>query len=68
MAELKDINIAFLPVNQPYTMLPEQLAHAIQLLKPVIVYPYHYGETDMAKVQELLKPLTFTKLIIKSMK
>ena len=68
MAILKGIDIAFLPVNQPYTMLPEQLAHAVQLLKPAIVYPYHYGETDMTKVQELLKPFTNTKLIIKAMK
>jgi L-ascorbate metabolism protein UlaG (beta-lactamase superfamily) len=68
MALLKNIDIAFLPVNQPYTMLPEQLAHAVQLFKPSIVYPYHFGETDMSKVQELLKPLTYTKLIVKAMK
>lgn len=68
MASLKNIDIAFLPVNQPYTMLPEQLVRAVQLIKPTIVYPYHFGETDMTKVQELLKPFTNTKLIIKPMK
>ena len=68
MALLKGIDIAFLPVNQPYTMLPEQLAHAVELFKPAMVYPYHFGETDMNKVQELLKPFPGTKLIIKAMK
>jgi L-ascorbate metabolism protein UlaG (beta-lactamase superfamily) len=68
MAELKDIDIAFLPVNQPYTMLPEQMAHAVELFKPSIVYPYHFGETDMEKVKELLKPFINTKLIVKPMK
>jgi L-ascorbate metabolism protein UlaG (beta-lactamase superfamily) len=68
MAILKNIDIAFLPVNQPYTMLPEQLAHAVQLFNPKIVYPYHFGETDMTKVQELLQPLKGSKLIIKAMK
>lgn len=68
MALLKGVDIAFLPVNQPYTMLPEQLAHAVQLFKPNVVYPYHFGETDMNKVQELLKPFTYTKLILKAMK
>lgn len=68
MAELKNIDIAFLPVNQPYTMLPEQLAHAVQMLKPAVVYPYHFGETDLNKVVKLLKPFEKTKLIIKPMK
>lgn len=68
MAELKNIDIAFLPVNQPYTMLPEQLVHAAQMLKPEVVYPYHFGETDMNTVQELFKSISNTKLIIKPMK
>ncbi|MDR2890201.1 MAG: MBL fold metallo-hydrolase [Alistipes sp.] len=46
MLALKDIDIAFLPVNQPYTMTEEQAARAVQAISPGIFYPYHYGGTD----------------------
>ena len=68
MASLKGIDIAFLPVNQPYTMLPEQMVKAVEMFHPTVLYPYHFGETDMVKVVELLKALPETKVIIKSMK
>lgn len=68
MAQLKDIDIAFLPVNQPYTMLPEQLVKAAALFHPTVLYPYHYGETDMARVQALFTADTKTKLIVRPMK
>lgn len=53
--QMKDIDIAFLPVNQPYTMTPEQAIRATQIIKPHILYPYHYGNTDINKVKEGLK-------------
>ena len=43
---LRDIDIAFLPVNLPYTMTEEQAARIVNALKPAIFYPYHYGGTD----------------------
>ncbi len=43
---LRKIDIAFLPVNQPYTMTVDQAVEAVKALKPVIFYPYHYGEVD----------------------
>ncbi len=49
---LKDIDIAFLPVNQPYTMTPSQAIHAIEMFSPKIAYPYHYGNTDLSPVVE----------------
>lgn len=52
MRELKDIDIAFLPVNQPYTMTVAQAARAALLFKPHILYPYHYGSTDISKLKE----------------
>ena len=55
MKNINDIDIAFLPVNQPYTMLPEQAANAAKIIKPKILYPYHYGDTKIEKVVELLK-------------
>ena len=43
---LRKIDIAFLPVNQPYTMTVDQAVEAVKALKPAIFYPYHYGEVD----------------------
>ncbi|WP_295940447.1 MBL fold metallo-hydrolase [uncultured Alistipes sp.] len=43
---LKDIDIAFLPVNQPYTMTVDQAVEAVKTLRPAIFYPYHYGEVE----------------------
>jgi L-ascorbate metabolism protein UlaG (beta-lactamase superfamily) len=49
MADLRDagIDVAFLPCNQPYTMPPEQLVHAAKMVHPKVLFPYHYGETDI---------------------
>jgi len=46
MKKLKNIDVAFLPMNLPYTMTPEMVADAARAFKPAILYPYHYGETD----------------------
>ncbi len=54
MATFKNIDIAFLPMNQPYTMTPEQVVHAVQMIHPKIVYPYHTGDTDVSKLKALL--------------
>ncbi|MCR5444195.1 MAG: MBL fold metallo-hydrolase [Bacteroidales bacterium] len=50
MADVKDIDIAFLPCNQPYTMTPEQLVNAAKVVKPKVLFPYHYGETDVSGI------------------
>jgi L-ascorbate metabolism protein UlaG (beta-lactamase superfamily) len=55
MKALKDIDIAFLPMNLPYTMTPEQVADAAKAFKPKVLYPYHYGDTDTQKLVDLLK-------------
>ena len=47
MAELKDIDVAFLPVNQPYTMTVAQAINAAKIIKPKILYPIHYSDTDL---------------------
>lgn len=46
----QNIDVAFLPVNQPYTMTPQQAIHAIEMIKPHIVYPYHFGQTDLTPI------------------
>jgi L-ascorbate metabolism protein UlaG (beta-lactamase superfamily) len=55
MKALQNIDIAFLPMNLPYTMTPEMVADAAGMFKPKILYPYHYGDTDTSKLVELLK-------------
>jgi len=55
MAQLKHIDIAFLPMNLPYTMTPEMAAEAARSFRPKVLYPYHFGTTDTAKLLELLK-------------
>ena len=54
MADMKDIDIAFLPCNQPYSMTPEQLAKAAKTIKPKLLFPYHYSDTPIRKVTMLL--------------
>lgn len=54
MKDLENIDIAFLPMNLPYTMTPEMVADAARAFQPEILYPYHYGETDTRQLVELL--------------
>ena len=54
MAALKDIDVAFMPCNQPYTMTPEQVAKAARTIKPKVLFPYHYSQTPIKNVVELL--------------
>jgi len=55
LSELHDVDIAFLSTNQPYTMTAEQCIHAIDMIRPTVVYPYHYGDTDLTKIVEYFK-------------
>jgi L-ascorbate metabolism protein UlaG (beta-lactamase superfamily) len=43
---LQGVDIAFLPVNQPYTMTVEQAERVVKAIKPAIFYPYHYGQVE----------------------
>jgi len=55
MKGLKDIAVAFLPMNLPYTMSPEMAADAARAFRPRVVYPYHFGETDTSELVRLLE-------------
>jgi L-ascorbate metabolism protein UlaG (beta-lactamase superfamily) len=54
MKALEDIDIAFLPMNLPYTMTPEMVADAARAFQPRILYPYHFGDTDTSELVTLL--------------
>jgi L-ascorbate metabolism protein UlaG (beta-lactamase superfamily) len=47
MRALRNIDVAFVCMNLPYTMTPEAAAEAVRAFHPTIVYPYHYGESDL---------------------
>ena len=67
MQGLKDIDVAFLPMNLPYTMTPEMVADAARAFKPKILYPYHYGNTDTSKLLNLLKDVKGIEVRIRKM-
>ena len=54
MRALDGIDVAFLPMNLPYTMDVEQAASAVAAFAPGRVYPYHYGESDIAAFARLV--------------
>ena len=47
MRALQNIDVAFLPMNLPYTMDVAHAADAVKAFKPKIVIPYHYGDSDV---------------------
>ncbi len=55
MKKLKDIDVAFLPMNLPYTMTPAMVADAAVAFRPGILYPYHFGSTDTSELVKLLE-------------
>ena len=54
MLALKNIDVAFVCMNLPYTMDVEQAARAVRAFKPRVVYPYHYRGSDLQKFKELV--------------
>ena len=55
MKALSGIDVAFLPMNLPYTMTPEMVADAAIAFQPRILYPYHFGNTDTQKLLDLMQ-------------
>lgn len=52
---LSDIHVAFLPMNLPYTMTVEQAADAVAEFQPDVVYPYHFGDSDLEEFARLVE-------------
>lgn len=52
---LKTIDIAFLPMNLPFTMTPAQVADVAKAMRPKVLYPYHFGDTDTHALISLMK-------------
>jgi len=68
MKALKNIDVAFLPMNLPYTMTPEMVADAAKAFAPKILYPYHYGSTDTSQLTKLLAGAPGIEVRIRNLK
>src|SRR5208337_2115776 len=55
MRALKNIDVAFVCMNLPYTMPPEEAADAVKAFHPKIVIPYHYHGSDLTVFENALK-------------
>jgi L-ascorbate metabolism protein UlaG (beta-lactamase superfamily) len=55
MRALKNIDVAFVCMNLPYTMPPEEAADAVKAFHPKIVIPYHYRGSDLKVFQKGLE-------------
>ena len=55
---MKNIDVAFVCMNLPYTMDVDEAAEAVLDFKPKVVYPYHYrgqnGLSDTEKFKKLV--------------
>jgi L-ascorbate metabolism protein UlaG (beta-lactamase superfamily) len=65
---LKNIDVAFLPMNQPFTMTPEQVADLAKALHPKILYPYHFGNTNTSALVDLMKDAKGIEVHIRELK
>jgi L-ascorbate metabolism protein UlaG (beta-lactamase superfamily) len=68
MKKLEKVDVAFLPMNLPYTMTPAMVADAARAFRPRILYPYHYGNTDPNELVELLKGQEGIEVRVRKMK
>jgi L-ascorbate metabolism protein UlaG (beta-lactamase superfamily) len=67
LSKLKNIDVCFLPVNQPYTMTLEQANKAVRTIHPKVFYPYHYSDTPVSELKKLLQDKPEIKVIIHQM-
>lgn len=58
------VTVAFLPVNQPYTMTVDQCVNAAKIINPQVLIPYHFGQTDISALPDLLPD---TKVLLRDM-
>lgn len=67
MKELRNIDIAFLPMNLPYTMTPRMVSDAVAMFNPKILYPYHFGNTNVNELIQLMEDNNECEIRIRKM-
>lgn len=55
MKALEDIDVAFVCMNLPYTMTPDEAAEGVKAFSPKVVYPYHYRDSDLSVFEKGLE-------------
>ena len=55
MKALRNIDVAFVCMNLPYTMTPQEAAEAVRAFHPAVVYPYHYMGSDLTAFSKALE-------------
>lgn len=65
MKALKSIDVAFLPINLPYTMPPKDAAAAAREFQPKILVPYHQGQSNPQEVADALKDTRIDVRVLK---
>ncbi|HEX5473487.1 MAG TPA: MBL fold metallo-hydrolase [Vicinamibacterales bacterium] len=55
MKAFRNIDVAFVPMNLPFTMPPSEAAACVKAFKPKIVYPYHYKGQNLDEFASALK-------------
>ncbi len=55
MRALENIEVAFLPMNLPYTMTVQQAADGVAAFRPVSVFPYHHRGSDVQEFARLVQ-------------
>lgn len=54
MKALRDIDVAFVCMNLPYTMPPKEAAQCVAAFKPKVLYPYHYRDSNLDELEAAL--------------
>jgi L-ascorbate metabolism protein UlaG (beta-lactamase superfamily) len=67
MAKLGRVDIAFLPINLPYTMPPKEAAKAARMIRPHVLYPYHQGQSNPAELKRLLAGMKGTEVRVRAL-
>jgi len=67
MRALKNIDVAFICMNLPYTMTPEEAAEAVKAFKPKIAIPYHYQSQPAVDVSAFQKALQGTGIEVRQL-
>ncbi|MFH0735099.1 MAG: MBL fold metallo-hydrolase [bacterium] len=65
LKELKNIDIAFLPICRPYAMDADMFVDLVNSFKPKIVYPYHYDKKELEKLKKLFEGITDVELRVR---
>lgn len=63
MKGLQAVDLAFVPMNLPYTMPPEEAAECVNALKPKVAIPYHYRGSDLERFRQLVDPSIEVRLL-----